>query len=196
VTEHAATIAVEASAHAGEHPAHLAHHFNDVEQQRSAAELGMWAFLATEVMFFGGLFLGYTVYRASYPDAFREASRDTIRLLRYLIMTMVMGAAFLGIKAFEYWAEARHGLVPGKFFHYSGPHAEHVELFMTFYFCMTGLHATHMVAGLGLLGTIAWMAQRGRFSAAYNTPVDIAGLYWHFVDLVWIFLFPLLYLIR
>ena len=119
-----------------------------------------------------------------------------MKLMRYLIMTMVMGAAFLVIKGFEYWIEARHGLIPGTYFRYTGPHAEYVELFMSLYFCMTGLHATHMVVGLGLLATIAWMAHRGRFNAEYNTPVDMAGLYWHFVDLVWIFLFPLLYLIR
>jgi cytochrome c oxidase subunit 3 len=126
--------------------------------------------------------------------AARAGRRD--QLIRFVVITMVLGAAFLVIKAFEYAQEYRHGLVPGRFFTYDGPHAQYVELFMSLYFCMTGLHAIHMIVGLGILGTIVWMARRGRFTTEYNTPVDMAGLYWHFVDLVWIFLFPLLYLVH
>ena len=209
-----------------DHDALVAHQFENPEQQRQAATLGMWAFLATEVMFFGALFTGYTVYRSSYPIAFRQASdhlnewlgaintallltssftmalavhaaregkRD--QLIRFLLFTIALGTAFLVIKAFEYHAEYVEGLVPGKFFDY-GRYSPQVQLFMTFYFCMTGLHAIHMIVGLGLLLTLVVMARRGRFSAEYNTPVDMCGLYWHFVDLVWIFLFPLLYLVR
>jgi cytochrome c oxidase subunit 3 len=85
--------------------------------------------------------------------------------------------------------------VPGPSFHFEGDHAEHAELFFSLYFVMTGMHALHMVIGMGLLIVFAWQSWRGRFSATYHAPIEFMGLYWHFVDIVWIFLFPLLYLL-
>ena len=219
---------------------HVAHQFDDAEQQRAAATLGMWAFLATEVMFFGALFLLYSIYRAGYQDAFAAASAhlsrwlggvntlvlltssftmalavhyarlgDNRRVARFVLLTIVFGGGFLGIKAYEWTHEITHGLVPGSRFRHDlfptpdhvgtvGPSSfsQHAELFYLAYFLMTGLHATHMVVGLGLLLWLAAAARRGRFTPQYNTPVDLVGLYWHFVDVVWIFLFPLLYLIH
>lgn len=209
---------------------HVAHHFDDAEQQREAATLGMWLFLGTEVLFFGGMFLGYVVYRSQYPDAFAEGSRhlsvmigtiNTLvlltssltmalsvqaaqlgrrtRIVGFVLLTMLLGAVFLGIKAFEYADKFHHHLVPGAQFalHTSRSDIDprHVELYFGFYFAMTGMHALHMVIGFGVLTTIAAAAQRRRFSSEYYTPVELTGLYWHFVDIVWVFLFPLLYVI-
>jgi cytochrome c oxidase subunit 3 len=204
----------------------LAEQFDDLAQQHEAANLGMWVFLVTEMLFFGGLFAGYTVYRASYPEAFREASHhldlllgsfNTVVLITSsltmalavhsaqegrrralivcLLLTLVLGAVFLGIKGTEYAHKFDERLVPGIDFVYGEPHAGQVELFMLFYFVMTGLHALHLVVGLGLLGVLAVLAWRGRFSADYYAPVETGGLYWHFIDIVWIFLLPLLYLV-
>ena len=205
---------------------HVAHHFEDADQQREAVALGMWAFLVTEVMFFGGVFAGYTVYRASYFEAFAEGSRHLDLVLgtlntailigssltmalavqaaqrsrreaqvRFLLLTILLGLAFLGIKAVEYGHKFEQHLVPGRLFTWPGPLASNVQLFFSFYFAMTGLHALHMVVGIGLLAWLTLQARRGRFSAAYYNPMEVSGLYWHFVDIVWIFLFPLLYLI-
>ncbi len=205
---------------------HVAHHFEDAEQQREAVTLGMWAFLITEIMFFGGLFAGYTVYRSSYFEAFAEGSRhldlalgavNTVILLGssltmalavqaaqrsrtrpqvvFLLCTIVLGLAFLGIKAIEYGHKFEQHLVPGRFFSWPGPHASNVQLFFSFYFAMTGMHALHMIIGIGLLAWLTIKAARGRFTAGYYNPMEVSGLYWHFVDIVWIFLFPLLYLI-
>jgi cytochrome c oxidase subunit III len=202
------------------------HQFDDVEQQYEAASLGMWVFLLTEIMFFGGLFTGYTVYRAAYLAAFAEGSHhldivlggintavliassltmalavhsaqqgERQALTRFLLLTMLLGLVFLGIKGVEYAHKFAEHLVPGRTFPIEGPHARQLQLFFGFYFSMTGMHALHMVIGLGILAVLAWQAWRGHFSPAYNTPVELAGLYWHFVDLVWIFLFPLLYLL-
>ncbi len=209
-----------------EHPAALAHHFDDLEQQRHASSLGMWVFLVTEIMFFGGLFCGYTVYRWLYPGAFAAASHEldlelgavntgvligsslTMALAVYsaqlgrrkavivlLIATMLLGSAFLGIKYLEYHHKWVDHLVPGPSFQFAGPYAREAQIFFSFYFVMTGMHALHMVIGIGLLAALVVLSLRGRFSAEYYTPVDVIGLYWHFVDIVWIFLFPLLYLI-
>ncbi|MEA2625345.1 MAG: cytochrome c oxidase subunit [Candidatus Binatota bacterium] len=204
----------------------VSHQFEDVEQQRSAAALGMWAFLVTEVLFFGGLFLAYTVYRRLYPEAFAAGSHhldvtlgsvntlvligssltmalsvhaaqtgDNKALVRLLLATMLLGAVFLGIKVVEYAEKFRDHLVPGVHFHWHGPDEGHVRLFYGLYFMMTGMHAVHMIIGEGLLGWLVIQGRRGRFGPHYNTPVDLIGLYWHFVDIVWIFLFPLLYLL-
>lgn len=211
---------------------HVAHHFDDAEQQFDAARLGMWLFLATEVMFFGGMFLGYTVYRFLYPEAFSEGSSHlqllagtvntavlilsslTIALavrsaqtnhpkgsVKLLMGTMVLGVLFLGIKGYEYAEKFRSHHVPGASFHLGELHnadvnPQNVELFFSFYFALTGFHALHMVIGVGFVGIVCWQAWKGRFSAEYHTPLEIAGLYWHFVDIVWVFLFPLLYLIH
>jgi len=208
------------------HPARLKHHFDDLGQQREAATLGMWVFLATEVLFFGGLFAAYLVYRVWYPTTFGDASRylhltfgatNTVvlitssltmalaveasalgrrrSLILFLLLTMTLGATFLVIKGFEYHHKWVEHLVPGPYFRFDGPDPVHAQIFFSLYFALTGLHALHMVVGLSILTVIVIMAVRGRFTLEWNTPVEISGLYWHFVDIIWIFLFPLLYLI-
>jgi cytochrome c oxidase subunit III len=202
------------------------HQFDDVEQQQEAASLGIWVFLVTEIMFFGGLFTGYAVYRAAYPAAFAEGSQhldillggintavliassltmalavhsaqvgERSGLVRFLLLTIVLGLVFLGIKGLEYAHKFEEHLVPGSRFMVEGPHAPQMQLFFGFYFSMTGMHALHMVIGIGILAVLTWQAWRGHFSPAYWTPVELTGLYWHFIDIIWIFLFPLLYLL-
>jgi cytochrome c oxidase subunit 3 len=203
----------------------LAEQFEDLPQQREAATLGMWTFLATEVLFFGGLFLAYVVYRHTYPEAFAAASKHTIvlygaintavlltssftmalavraaqisdarALMRNLLLTIFLGTCFLGIKAVEYHTDIREHLWPGP--HFTNELPAQGQIFWFLYWAMTGLHALHVTIGLGLLSVIAWLSARGKFSAQYHNPVEISGLYWHFVDIVWIYLFPLLYLIH
>ena len=206
---------------------HVAHHFDTSQQQFEAARLGTWLFLATEVLFFGGMFAGYMVYRILYPQAFIEGSShlsiplgtiNTAVLLlsslmmamavhqaesldgkpvRYISGTILLGLVFLGIKAVEYSHKFHEHLVPGRDFgSHEGFHmSTESELFFSFYFAMTGMHALHMVIGVGLLAWIGIAAWRKQFSPQYYTPVEMVGLYWHFVDIVWVFLFPLLYLI-
>ena len=207
------------------HPA-LAHHFDTVEQQREASSLGMWVFLAQEVMFFGGLFLTYLVYRSAYPITFAEASHhlsvplggtNTVilitssltmalavfasetgkhkMLMAFLLLTLFLGMGFLGIKTIEYHDKYIDHLIPGLGFTYHGPHGPQAQIFFSLYFVMTGMHALHMVIGMGLLIWLMALARKGKFSPEYHSPVELFGLYWHFVDIVWIFLFPLLYLI-
>ena len=202
------------------------HHFEDVEQQHEASWLGMWVFLSTEVMFFGGMFAGYFVYRHWYMQAFASASNhldlwlgaintavlicssftmalavysaETSRrkpLITFLVLTIILGLAFLGIKFYEYHTKFEEHLVPGSSFRFDASLARPAEIFFSFYFAMTGMHAVHMIIGIGLLTALIVQARRGRFSAFYHTPVELTGLYWHFVDIVWIFLFPLLYLL-
>ncbi|MCI0541807.1 MAG: cytochrome c oxidase subunit 3, partial [Verrucomicrobiales bacterium] len=113
----------------------------------------------------------------------------------YLVLTMVLGSVFLGIKVVEYSHKFHDRLVPGPSFLFAGPRGEHAELFYSFYLAMTGFHALHMIVGIGILTVVMWMAHRGRFTAEYYNPVENTGLYWHFVDIIWIFLFPLLYLV-
>ncbi len=206
----------------------LAHQFDDLEQQREASTLGMWAFLITEIMFFGGLFLGYSVYRFNYPEAFAEGSHHldimlggintavligsslTMALavrgaqlgqrstaIGSLLLTVLLGCVFLGIKAVEYGHKFEEQLVPGTAFGYPSAQADpgQLELFFSFYFAMTGLHAFHMIVGIAILLILVWKTWKGRFTPTYYAPVEMTGLYWHFVDIVWIFLFPLLYLI-
>lgn len=209
---------------------HVAHQFDDAEQQFDAARLGMWLFLATEVLFFGGMLTGYAIYRALYPHAFHLGSsrldvfwgtvNTTVLLVssltmalavhaaqtnnrrgtaRFLVTTFVLGGTFLGVKAYEYLHKFHEHLIPGAHFEAgelpAGVAAGNVELFFSFYFAMTGVHAVHMLIGLGLLTWLWALNRRGHFSAEYFTPVEMTGLYWHFVDIVWVFLFPLLYLI-
>jgi len=205
----------------------LAHHFDTLEQQAEATTLGMWVFLVTEVLFFGGLFMVYTVYRNWYPDAFAAASHSlditlgTINtavlitssltmalavhaaqlgqrklLMLFLLATMALGAVFLGIKSVEYYQKFVEHHVPGAGFNFEEPqYAVHAQIFFSLYFVMTGLHALHMIIGFGIMTFMLWWAWRGTITAKYYSPVEIAGLYWHFVDIVWIFLFPLLYLL-
>jgi cytochrome c oxidase subunit III len=205
----------------------LAHQFDDVEQQREASTLGMWIFLATEVLFFGGMLLAYSVYRTLYFTAFAEASRDldivlgsvntavllcssltmamavyqaehgNVKwLIRFIGLTMLLGTIFLAIKFYEYYEKYKEGLIPGAHFTWHGSDADHASLFFIAYFILTGMHALHMIVGLGLMSVLARLAWKGRFTPAYYTPVELGGLYWHFVDVVWVFLFPLLYLVH
>jgi cytochrome c oxidase subunit III len=193
-----------------------------------SAMLGMWTFLITEVLFFGGMFAAYAVYRNMYPEAFASTSMymnvplgatNTAVLIcssltmvlavraaqlskkkdviLFLILTMLFGVAFLGVKAFEYHEKWVEHLVPGFGFQYEkAPQFAHqVQLLFFLYFCMTGMHAVHMIVGLGLLTFLVIQAKRDQYNEHYFAPVEMIGLYWHFVDVVWIFLFPLLYLI-
>jgi cytochrome c oxidase subunit 3 len=211
-----------------DHPHHprLQHHFHSMEQQLEASILGMWVFLVTEVMFFGGLFLAYIVYRTTYPDAWVKGSQELNVILGgintavlicssltmalavrsaqvgsrrgqivNLILTIIFGSTFLVIKYFEYAAKFEHHLVPGPHFGPEPPLPFGAEIFFSLYFIMTGIHALHMVVGIGLMTVILVMAWRGRFGPGYYGPIEVSGLYWHFVDIVWIFLFPLLYLL-
>jgi len=218
------------------HTPALLHHFATEEQQKDASNLGMWIFLGTEVMFFGGLFCAYLVYRHWYFGDFGAASASidarlggintavlicssltvvlaiwaaqTSRravMLAMLALTMIFGLTFLGIKAKEYTDKFEEHHVPGATFsfdhvpipghpdQYANP--QHAQIFFSLYFIMTGLHALHMIVGLGIFTWLFWMAWKGRFTPEYYTPLEIGGLYWHFVDIVWIYLFPLLYLI-
>ena len=188
--------------HPHHHPA-LAHHFDDLGQQQEAATLGMWVFLVTEVLFFGGLFLVYSVYRIWYHDAFVAASHEldiTLGTINTAVLitsslTMALGCVFLGVKAFEYRTEYLEHHIPGWGFEFPAEHFLHAQIFFSLYFVMTGLHALHMIIGLGIMSVMLWLSWRGAISAEYYIPIEISGLYWHFVDIVWIFLFPLLYLI-
>ena len=204
----------------------LQHHFVDMEAQREASTLGMWIFLVTEVLFFGGMFTAYVIYRGQYTRAFEGASNlldlklgafNTVVLIlssltmalavwagqqgrknliiTFLLLTMLLGGVFLGVKAIEYTQKFQHHEVPGPHFIVPEGLPKQCEMFFSLYFCMTGLHALHMVIGIGLLLWLILRARRGEFTAKYNTPVDMVGLYWHFVDIVWIYLFPLLYLL-
>jgi cytochrome c oxidase subunit III len=217
--------AVAHHGHEARHPA-LAHHFEGLPEQKEAAGLGMWLFLAQEVMFFGGLFTVYTIYRNLYPEAFALGSAHLSwklgaantavligssltmamavhaaatgrrrQIVAYLLLTVLLGSVFLGVKVVEYADKFHHHLVPGAHFQFEGPLARPVEIYYSLYFAMTGLHALHMVVGIPILLTLAVLANRGRYGPAYHAPVELTGLYWHFVDIVWIFLFPLLYLI-
>jgi cytochrome c oxidase subunit III len=226
---------------------HVAHHFDDFEQQYSARVLGMWLFLVTEVMFFGGMFTAYMIYRASAPETFAVASShlniylggiNTVVLLTssfsialavwaahhrnknlvaaFLMITIVLGLVFMGIKAYEYYDKYQQGLVPIRGLDFQAEtlvehfHEEHpnstllseaqfdpgkAQLFYGLYFAMTGVHFLHMVIGIALLLLFLRPAMHGRFTNGNFVPVELMGLYWHFVDIVWIFLFPLLYLI-
>jgi len=219
------------------------HHFETEEQQREAGSFGMWLFLLTEIMFFGGLFFAYLLYRNWYYDAFFTASnqlsvplgavntailitsgffmalgvyfaeiRNRSMLVITLILTTVFGVAFLGIKYVEYKEKWEKHHIPGATFDVSefvnpAAHgisekpllpdmAQRTQIFFFLYFAMTGMHALHMIIGIGLLVWLIMRAQRGEFSAGYVAPIENFGLYWHFVDIVWLFLFPLLYLIN
>jgi len=239
--------------------------FETLEQQKDTAQLGMWVFLVTEVLFFGGMFMTYTVNRHAYSAAFGVGSNtldlklggiNTVILILssltmamavlsaqlgkkkqitfYLIATLILGSAFLGVKVVEYKQKFDHHLIPGKSFDITfcgnNPSAcgitaadaekeqkeieeairaenpdnpeqglisldSHAQLYFSLYFGMTGLHALHMIIGAGLLLWLIKQSLGGRFGPGYNTPVEVTGLYWHFVDIVWIYLFPLLYLI-
>ena len=221
-------------AHGHHGPKWLQHHFETPAQQFDTAKLGMWVFLAQELLFFSGLFVAYGVYRSWYPLMFKDASHqldkimggtNTIVLLfssftaamavrssqlgkvketgRFILVTIACACGFLVIKFFEYRHKFEAGLLPGRFFH---PHVEHLVAggpplapntgtFFSIYFMMTGVHGVHVIVGIGVLIWMYVRNARGEFSKEYFTPVDLVALYWHLVDLVWIYLFPLLYLI-
>ncbi len=213
-------------------PTGFAHQFEDLDQQHDAGRLGMWIFLATEILFFGGLFTSYVVYRSLHPQAFllgshilevkfgatntavlicssftmamaihsAQTGKKKGAIVSWLIVTMLLGATFLFLKfRFEWYHDYVEHTMPGFGFRYLpqwGSHAPQVQMFMVFYFFLTGLHALHMMIGIGVLFVLTVMAARGKFTSQYFAPLEISGLYWHFVDIIWIFLFPLLYLIR
>lgn len=232
------------------HPA-LAHQFDSMKQQQEASNFGMWCFLLTEIMMFGGLFTAYLIYRLKYYEAFVAGSTsisvswgfaNTLVLIAssltmamavwaaqkgirraqilFVVLTMLLGATFLGVKAKEYYDKYEECHIPGASFNAEGGigcekgniaqelvDREHIpleaarqiahqtQIFFSFYFAMTGLHALHMILGMGLMTWLLWKARRGDFGPEYYSPMEYGGLYWHFVDIVWIYLFPLLYLI-
>jgi cytochrome c oxidase subunit 3 len=211
------------------HHPFLQHHFEDLGQQHEASTLGMWMFLSTEILFFGGILCAYWIYRIMYPEAWAVGAAqqiwwlgaiNTIVLIissltmalavrnaqlgrrmatvSMLVATLIFGTIFLGVKGYEYTKHWQEGLFPGAAFHWNEipALAPKVQLFMTFYWCLTGLHALHMIIGAGLLIWFIWRAWKGHFGPEYYGPVEVMGLYWHFVDIVWIFLFPFLYLIH
>jgi len=204
----------------------LAHQFDSLAQQKESATLGMWLFLCQEILFFGGLFVTYLLYRWRDPTAFAAGSHEldivlggfnTVvliassltmamavhsaqtdkrrQLVGYLVATGALGIVFLVVKYFEYSAKWHHHLIPGAGFRFEGAVGGRAELFFSLYFAMTGMHALHMVVGVAVLAWILKRARAGEFGSHYYNPVECFGLYWHFVDIVWIFLFPLLYLI-
>ncbi len=223
------------------------HHFETEEQQREAGSFGMWLFLLTEIMFFGGLFFAYLLFRNWYYPAFVAASnqlnvvegaintavlitsgffmalgvyyaevRNRKMLVWMLIFTTIFGIAFLGVKVDEYHEKYEKHHIPGASFSIaefvnppidqktglpsqkpmSPDMAQHTQIFFFLYFAMTGMHALHMIIGIVLLAWLLWRANRGEFTNGYVAPIENFGLYWHFVDIVWLFLFPLLYLIN
>ncbi len=218
------------SAEHAHHPA-LKHHFDSLAQQHEATSLGMWVFLASEVLIFAGLFLAYAIYKTMFPEEFQAgtahqsvligtvntavllASSLTMALavraaqlgvrgqqVLFLSLTLGLGTLFLVLKLTLEWAhDYREGLVPGLAFNLSAwkdvAFARRVEMYFVLYFVMTGLHALHMVAGMGVLAVLIVLARQGRFDPEYFSPVELTGLYWHFVDVIWIFLFPLFYLV-
>jgi cytochrome c oxidase subunit 3 len=199
--------------------------FVDLRQQHDVAELGIWVFLATEVLFFGGLILAYCVYRIGDPDGFAQAARHTKIVIgtintavlltssflvawavtvarlnagRFAAMLLwgatALGLVFLALKGVEYKLEYDEHLLPGLDFSVAGPHGRAVFLFFSFYLVATALHALHVAIGVVALGVIGLRASRHAYSALYHAPMTVAGLYWHFVDVVWVFLFALIYL--
>ena len=204
----------------------LAHQFDDAAQQRDAATIGMWLFIATEILFFGAMFLGYTVYRYAYPQSFAEASRHTLiafggtnaavllissttmafavyaarenrrkSLVLFLLLTAFLGALFLVIKGFEYSCEISEHLLPGSSFRIAVPEPSKAEMFFYIYWLMTGVHGLHVTIGVILIVIFATRACFTNAFVNHDAPVDLLGLYWHFVDIVWLFLFPLIYLV-
>jgi cytochrome c oxidase subunit 3 len=206
-------------------PTALQDQFAEMPQQKEAATLGMWTFLATEVLFFGAMFMSYITYRCAYPQAFALASHHTLVffgtintailltssltmalavqaakennprwLFKYLVITVLFGVAFLGVKSVEYYKDIADHLWPGS--HFTSGLPPEAQIFWVLYWIMTGVHAVHVTVGIVLLSVMAWMARRQKFSGSYFTPIENSGLYWHFVDVIWIFLYPLLYLIH
>jgi cytochrome c oxidase subunit 3 len=220
--------------HADPENAHVAHHFQNAEHQYVTAKEGMWAFLCTEILMFGGLFVAYLTYHHKYPDTFRWGSRhfldwrlgalNTIVLLTSsltmalgiyyvqvrkqslavlnLVITLLCGLIFMGVKAIEYSHKFEEGWLPGSWFkpealaeqiHLGAP--QNIPMYTSFYFMMTGLHALHVLFGMIAITWVLLRTRKGEFGPHYYTPIENVGLFWHLVDLVWIYLFPLLYLV-
>lgn len=218
--------------HSANHPAHVQHHFVDSDQQFESSKLGMWVFLVNEILFFGGLFCAYIIFRAWYPELFtqaalelnklwggvntvvligssltvamaiRSAQRNEIKGLRInLLITIALACVFMVIKYFEYEHKLHLGIAPGSFWNPTPEIAAVLDhpkanIFFSIYYMMTGIHGLHVLVGIGLMIWLYIRAGKGHFGSEYYTPVEITGLYWHLVDLIWIFLFPLLYLIE
>jgi cytochrome c oxidase subunit 3 len=205
--------------------ADLDEQFADLAHQREVATLGIWLFLATEVLFFGGMLFAYLVYRSTYPEGFAEAGHHTkivigtintgvmltsslfmalaVRAAKlglssvvlWLGLTALLGLGFMGLKGLEYWTEWQEHLVPALNFAFPGEHRGAAELFYLLYFCLTGIHAIHVTVGICAVLVMAVLARGGWFRPEWHTPLEVTGLYWHFVDIVWIFLYPLIYLV-
>lgn len=209
-----------------EKPSFLQSHFSDAEQQAETAKLGMWVFLLTEVLLFGGLFAFYTIYRSWHPEMFFLAHKyldvklgatNTFVLITssltmalairsmqldkkkytiwFLVGTLLLAATFLFIKYLEYSHKYHLGQLPGDYYTFKGIHAANPHIFFSVYFTMTGLHAIHVFIGMIVITWMLIRTTKNEFSSKYYTPIEMTGLYWHLVDLIWIFLFPLLYLI-
>lgn len=205
---------------------HVAHHFVDSGQQFDSAKLGMWVFLVTEILFFGGLFVAYIVYRAWHPDLFLMAAQelDTMmgavntvvligssltmalairaaqlnqqkNIVMYLLITIGLALTFMVIKYFEYTHKFDLGIYPGEYYTYDGIAHPKAAIFFSIYYMMTALHGIHVIIGVGLMVYLLVKVRQNTYNAEYYTSIEITGLYWHLVDIVWIFLFPLLYLI-
>jgi len=204
---------------------HVAHHFDTSEQEFNAAKLGMWVFLVQEVLFFGGLFVAYAFFKSLYPEMFIEAHKqlswkmgalNTCFLIfssftmvmgvreaqlnrrrssiRYLMATFCLATAFMVVKYFEYSAKIHHGYLPAEWFFGEGTN-QTLPIFFGLYFALTGLHGLHVLVGMGLIAWLIYRSMKGEFYEEFYTPLEMVGLYWHLVDLIWIFLFPLLYLV-
>ncbi len=212
--------------HSKDRPSYLAHHFSDPAQQSDSAKLGMWIFILTEILLFGGLFVAYSIFRAWNPDMFYNAHKfldvkmggiNTVVLITssvtmalsirsmqlgrkkqtigFLVATLLFAAVFLVIKYLEYSHKFHLGQLPGKFYTFTGVKGNNPHIFFSIYFVMTGLHGVHVIAGMTVIVMMLVRTMRNRFSSEYYTPLEMTGLYWHLVDLIWIYLFPLLYLI-
>lgn len=204
----------------------LAHHFSDMEQQTESAKLGMWLFLLTEILLFGGVFVAYTIFRNWHHEMFVNAHKaldvrlggiNTVvlivssltmalairdmqlgkkaRCMINLLTTIALALVFLVIKYFEYAHKFHVGQLPGQWYTYTGIEGTNPHVFFSIYFLLTGIHAFHIIVGISLITWIFLRVKRNDFSADYYAPIENVGLYWHLVDLIWIFLFPLLYLI-
>ncbi len=203
-----------------------AHHFKDGQHEFQSSMLGVWLFLATEILMFGGLIVAYIIYNSMYPEVFAEGAKfldwrlgatNTIVLLlsswtmvmgvrsaqtnnnklcvKYLLATIVFGAIFMGIKYYEYTHKFHLGLYPGELFSFTGGEASNLALYFSFYFCLTGMHGLHVIIGILLIIWVLLRAKKNEFNSEYYTPVEGVGLFWHLVDVIWIYLFPMLYLI-
>jgi cytochrome c oxidase subunit 3 len=212
--------------HVSDHPSFLAHHFAEVDQQKESAKLGMWIFLLTEILLFGGLFVAYAVFRAWHPEMFVNAHKhldvymgtiNTVvlitssltvalairsmqignkkRTIQLLLATVLLACVFLVIKYFEYSHKIHLGQLPGKFYTFEGLDGTNPHVFFSIYFLMTGLHGIHVLIGILAITWVMIRTSKNHFSAEYYTPIEMVGLYWHLVDLIWIYLFPLFYLI-